>query len=160
MMMQECLLLPRVCAARVDQSVCKSASQDSKHSIASAQIICKQKTFTEHGKASLHCQPFALFNLFQKLNPYQVEPARSDRSLCQRKSKKDPCVFEGNKIKKGHLRIGSLNEEHGSFAWFVQLEVNFCPISFFKKLILGFSVLACSSKNLALLRRIRGPQQD
>ena len=160
MMMQECLLLPRVCAARVDQSVCKRASQDSKHSIASAQIICKQTTFTEHGKASLHCQPFTLFNLFQNLNPYQVEPSRSDRSLCERESKKDPRVFEGNKIEKGHLRIESLNEEHDTFAWFVHLQVNVCPISYFKKLILGVSVLACPSKNLALLRRIRGLQQD
>ena len=62
-------------------------------------------------------------NLLKKINPHQVEPARSDRSLCQKKSKKDPCVFEGNKIEKGHLRIGSLNEEHDTFSWYVHLEV-------------------------------------
>ena len=102
----------------------QKASQDSKHSSASAQIICKQTTITEHGKDSLHCQPFDIFcKLWKKINPHQVEPARSDRSLCQKKSKKDPCVFEGNTIEKGHLRIGSLNEEHDTFSWFVHLEV-------------------------------------
>ena len=62
-------------------------------------------------------------NLLKKINAHQVEPARSDRSLCKKKSKKDPCVFEGNKIEKDHLRIGSLNEEHDAFSWFVHLEV-------------------------------------
>ncbi len=62
-------------------------------------------------------------NWLKKINPHQVEPARSDRSLCKKKSKKDPCVFEGNKIEKDHLRIGSLNEEHDAFSWFVHLEV-------------------------------------
>ena len=66
---------------------------------------------------------FRSFQFVSKTNLYQVEPARSDRSLCQRKSKKDPCVFEGNKIEKGHLRIGSLNEEHDTFSWYVHLEV-------------------------------------
>ena len=103
---------------------------------------------------------------WKKFNPHQVEPARSDRSLCQKKSKKDPCVFEGNKIEKGHLRIGSLNEKHDTFSWFVHLEVRWRIVAeclfylrlfpFSRKSILAFSVLACSRKNLALLWRIRG----
>ncbi len=55
-----------VCAVRVDQSVCKCTSQDSKRSIASAQINCNHTTITEHGKASLHSQPFAILQFVEK----------------------------------------------------------------------------------------------
>jgi hypothetical protein len=77
-MMQEGSCRDSICAARVDQSVCKSASQDSKHSIASAQIICKQTTFTEHGQASLHCQPFAILQFVAKhlIRIRSSQPAR------------------------------------------------------------------------------------
>ena len=159
MMMQECLLLPSALRESINQ--CAKAHRR----IQSIQLRLLKTFANKQHSQNMEKLPFivslSLFSIcLKKLNPYQVEPARSDRSLCQRKSKKDPCVFEGNKIEKGHLRIGSLNEELDTFSWFVHLEVNVCPISFFKKLILGFSVLACPNKNLALLRRIRGPQQD
>ena len=53
--------------------------------------------------------------------PYIVEPAKSDRSKCNKKTKNDPCAH-GGKIAKGHLRIGSWNEDVGGYSWFVHLE--------------------------------------
>jgi hypothetical protein len=52
---------------------------------------------------------------------HQVEPAKSNRSKCNKKSKKDPCAHGGS-IAKGHVRIGSWNEDVGSYSWFVHLE--------------------------------------
>lgn len=53
--------------------------------------------------------------------PYIVEPAKSDRSKCNKKTKKEPCAF-GGKIAKGHIRIGSWNEDVGSYSWFLHME--------------------------------------
>jgi hypothetical protein len=54
----------RLCCATINQ--CAKACIALLNSIASAQITCKQKTFTEHGKASLHCQPFAILQFVEK----------------------------------------------------------------------------------------------
>jgi hypothetical protein len=58
---------------------------------------------------------------FSASDAFQVEPAKSDRSKCNKKTKKDPCVH-GGKISKGHVRIGSWNEDVGGYSWYVHLE--------------------------------------
>ena len=123
MMMQECLLLPSALRESINQ--CAKAHRR----IQSIQLRLLKSFANNQHSQSMEKLPYivslSLFcNLLKKINAHQVEPARSDRSLCQKKSKKDPCVFEGNKIGKGHLRIGSLNEEHDTFSWFVHLEVS------------------------------------
>lgn len=63
---------------------------------------------------------FSLYH-FQLPTLFQVEPAKSDRSKCNKKTKKEPCAL-GGKISRGHVRIGSWNEDVGGYSWFVHLE--------------------------------------
>ncbi len=77
---------------------------------------------SSHSAALGHLQAHADAIILQvDFVPYIVEPAKSDRSKCNKKTKNDPCAH-GGKIGKGHLRIGSWNEDVGGYSWYVHLE--------------------------------------
>jgi NAD-dependent DNA ligase len=53
---------------------------------------------------------------------YRVEAAKSGRSLCRQKGKAKNCSSgESEKIPKGDVRIGAINEDTGSHTWWVHL---------------------------------------
>ncbi len=162
-------LLPSV--LRDDQSVCKSASRGR---IQRIQLRLLKSPANKKHSLNMEKLPYivslSIFcNLLNKL--IHIRSRQPDRigPFAKKNQKRIHACSKATKSKRAisasdrWTRSTTIIPGSCIWRWGEESEQNVCPVwgnFLFEEINFGLSVLACSRKNLALLWRIRGPQQE